>query len=105
MKGPFLEQPRVEFRDITLKMDDGQELTAPIGYWVIAMMSVMTTKQQTSIKERIFNMLGHETKIYIPKPMSNGELPNSVSVDAKGKRHFKLNAEPGHYDFSGKGKP
>lgn len=45
------------FDTITLNLDNGEEIQAPIGMWLAALLSSMPNDQQTRIKETVAHMV------------------------------------------------
>jgi len=42
---------------ITLNLNNGQEISAPIGIWLAALLATLPEHQQTGVKERVAQMM------------------------------------------------
>lgn len=68
---------------ITLNLDNGETLSAPIGIWLAAMLSSLPHEQQTAVKEQVAQMV-RDQKLLIPQ-------------------HHRIDAEPLNMNFKGHG--
>lgn len=42
---------------IELQLDNGEKLSAPLGIWMAALLATLSPEQQTSVKERVGQMV------------------------------------------------
>jgi len=70
---------------ITLELDNGDKLAAPIGIWVAALLSELPAEQQTKVKERVGQMMKQAQRQ--PQLITPG--------------HHVMTAEPLHLNFKG----
>jgi len=96
---------------ITLKAPNGEELTAPLKHWLLALFATMTNKELGAVFGKVqlmhddaiarqFGGTGQRLPILLK---GNPEKPNEVTIDANGKKHYRMHCEPGHYKGQFKG--
>ena len=72
--------------NISLELENGETLTAPIGVWLAGVLASLPDTQRTLIQERVSKMVQHAKGTRIKTP----------------KNHI-LSAEPLHLNFKGTG--
>ena len=51
---------------IELKLDNGDTLSAPLGMWLAALLATLSPEQQTSVKERVGQMVKQQNGVCFP---------------------------------------
>ena len=51
---------------IELKLDNGDTLSAPLGMWLAAILATLPPEEQTSVKEKVGQMVKQQNGVLIP---------------------------------------
>ena len=90
---------------ITLKAPNGEDLTASVKIWLLALFATMNNDQLGDVFGKVqqmrddsiarkFGGTGQRLPILVK---GNPEKPNEVTTDRKGKKHYRMHCEPGSF--------
>ncbi len=96
-------------RLLKMMAPNGEPLEVPAFVWVAAIMAIMTDTQRGELFEKVRQIrdtsiavqfgaeAGSAPYIVGSGRKSNGEKPNEITVDEKGRWHHRMHAETGNY--------